>query len=76
MKCSLEVSFDSEGLARKAAAVVGGEVDRRSGLSCKVDKSVLHVTITADRFAALRARTVSCLRDLRVFLDAAAACGK
>lgn len=72
MKATLEIDFDSPELARKAALVVGAEADKRSSLSSRVDKSVLVLHITASGFAALRARVTSALRDIRVFLDAAA----
>ena len=72
MKALLEIDFDSPQLARKAALVVGCEVDKRSSLSYRVDKSVLVLHIAASGFAPLRARVNSVLRDIRVFLDAAA----
>ena len=48
----------------------------RAQLSCTASGSTLRAVVTATDFAALRARTTSLFRDLKVFLDSVAASGR
>jgi len=63
------------GMALKAVGGDGFETSRAS-LSLSVSASTLNAVVSAKDFAALRARTTSLFRDLKVFLDSARASGK
>ena len=70
MNAWFEVSFASEELARKAKSVLTfAEISEKSTMELKVEKNVLKAKIEAKNFASLRARSVSFLRDVKVFLD-------
>lgn len=72
MKAEFEVEFDDAELARKAKRVLSfKELSDKSKMELAVEKNVLKARIEAKTFAALRARSVSFLRDVKVFLDSA-----
>ncbi len=69
MRTVVEVDFPSPELARaalKAFETRGGKAEVNAG----VEKNVLRIEITAGGFSALRARTTSALRDLKIISDA------
>ncbi|MFH0922536.1 MAG: KEOPS complex subunit Pcc1 [Candidatus Micrarchaeota archaeon] len=70
MNALFEVSFASEQLARTAKGVLTfAEISDKSSMELNVEKNVLKARIEAKNFASLRARSVSFLRDVKVFLD-------
>ena len=78
MKAVLEVPMASASQAKLALKAVSGDgfETARAQLSCTASGSTLRAVVTATDFAALRARTTSLFRDLKVFLDSVAASGR
>ncbi|MCX6768029.1 MAG: hypothetical protein NTY90_04875 [Candidatus Micrarchaeota archaeon] len=78
MKAYLEIGFSSPGQAKAAlkAFEAGGGSEGDAGgagmasVRAGVEKNALRVDVAAAEFAALRARTTSALRDLKVIIDA------
>ncbi|OIO26209.1 hypothetical protein AUJ14_02310 [Candidatus Micrarchaeota archaeon CG1_02_55_22] len=67
---TIKIPFADKETADKAALVVkGDDISPRSKLEAEANKNVLTLNIGAEDFTALRARTTSALRDLRVFVD-------
>ncbi len=69
MRATLEIDFPSPRLAGAALRALE-KAASKARVSGEAEGSVLRVEITAPEFTALRARTTSALRDLRVITDA------
>lgn len=67
---TLTVAFGSPEEAKTAKSCLDAEdVSERASASVAANKNLLTANITAADFTALRARTTSILRDLRVVVD-------
>ena len=71
MKSELLIPFASPAQAAMAVKAVAsdGFESARAQVQCTASGSSFKAVVTASDFAALRARTTSLLRDLRVFID-------
>lgn len=77
MKAELEIEFASASHARKALkAIKTKEFSDKASVSLRVSGSSLKAKISGKGFPALRARTTSFLRDLKVVLDAFSLAGR
>lgn len=77
MNASFEVGFPSEEDAGKALKILGKSSEGpRASVKVMQRGSSLEVTIKADSFAALRARSTSLLRDLKIVMDSFKLVGK
>lgn len=77
LKAELEIDFATEKLAKKALKIITAkEFSDKASLSLSTRGSVLKARIEGKGFAALRARTTSFLRDVKVVFDAIALAGK
>lgn len=70
-KAGFEVSFESPEHAAKAMRVLKTrEISDRASLKLKVSGSKLVASVEGSGFSALRARSVSFLRELKLVFDA------
>jgi len=73
MRATIEVDFPTPALAKAAEKSLETALEKsasRAELRADVEKSMLRIEVMAPDFTALRARTTSAFRDLRVISDA------
>lgn len=73
MKATIEVDFPTPALAKAAERALEKALEKsasRAELRAGVEKSLLRIEVLAPDFTALRARTTSAFRDLKVISDA------
>jgi len=69
VRAVIEVRFPSPELARAVLKALETKGER-ARVDAGVEKNVVRIKITATDFPALRARTTSALRDLKILYDA------
>jgi tRNA threonylcarbamoyladenosine modification (KEOPS) complex Pcc1 subunit len=71
MKATLEIGFKSPDHVKKALKIIKAkEFSDKVSATLSVKGKILRAKIEGENFAALRARTTSLLRDLKVVFDA------